>query len=194
MNKLPIYKAVIRDVEDGVYSISLVDSPAIDVNFMYFNDDKTKYNIYDEEKRIIVTPILRSNYKIYRNIGGNEFYIEFDKQTIEEIVLKYFKQSKQSDFDTYHNSVLEPGLTLYESWIIDKSHGKMPPKGFEFLNDGDWVGTIKVDNDDIWNKIKSKEFKGVSITGLFNTVKVEMQDQFRNEMIEIYNKLKEYEN
>lgn len=186
--KIPVYKALITDDEDGIHCISLVNNPAIDVDFMCFNDNKIK--IKDEEKRIIVTPLLRANYKIYRNQGGREFYIEFDKDTIEKIVLKYFKQHRQNDFDTHHNFKLEDGLTLYESWIVDKSNNKLPPTGFEFLNDGDWIATIKVDNDDLWSRIKSGEFKGVSIAGMFDTVKVDLSEEIAiNEMKEIYKKL-----
>jgi hypothetical protein len=52
-----------------------------------------------------------------------------------------------------------------ESFIIDER--KPTPKGFSKLPDGSWFGTMKVDNDEVWQQIKSGEFRGFSIEGIF---------------------------
>jgi hypothetical protein len=39
--------------------------------------------------------------------------------------------------------------------------------GFEDCPDGSWFGSFYVENDEVWNKIKSGEVKGFSVEGLF---------------------------
>jgi hypothetical protein len=59
------------------------------------------------------------------------------------------------------------GVTMFESWLVNKEMGKMPIKGFEDAKDGSWFGSYKVDNADIWAKVKSGEFQGFSVEGIF---------------------------
>ena len=60
------------------------------------------------------------------------------------------------------------GLTLVESWIVeDKGNDKSNMFGMD-LPLGTWVGSIKVDNDKIWNDyVKTGKVKGFSIEGYF---------------------------
>jgi hypothetical protein len=62
--------------------------------------------------------------------------------------------------------MIADGVYMFESFLIDKSR-MSNPKGFEDLPDGSWFGSYKVDNEDIWAKIKSGEFKGFSVEGDF---------------------------
>ena len=41
-------------------------------------------------------------------------------------------------------------------------------KGFEDAPDGSAFASYFVDNEDVWQKVKSGEFKGFSVEGLFN--------------------------
>jgi len=59
------------------------------------------------------------------------------------------------------------GVTMFESWIVNRDMGKMPIKGFEDAKDGSWFGSYKVDNEEIWAKVKSGEFQGFSVEGIF---------------------------
>ena len=56
---------------------------------------------------------------------------------------------------------------MFESWLVDRSLGKMPMKGFEDVADGSWFGSFKVNNDQVWNEIKQGAYKGFSVEGLF---------------------------
>jgi hypothetical protein len=56
---------------------------------------------------------------------------------------------------------------MFESWIIDRQKGKLPMTGFEDAKDGSWFGSYKVENDDVWSKVKAGEFKGFSVEGIF---------------------------
>jgi hypothetical protein len=56
---------------------------------------------------------------------------------------------------------------MFESYIIDREKGIMPPKGFEEVSDGSWFGSFKVENEKIWEEVKAGTFKGFSVEGLF---------------------------
>ena len=43
----------------------------------------------------------------------------------------------------------------------------MQPKGFD-LPDGTWFVSMKINNNDIWNKAKSGEINGISLEGFFD--------------------------
>ena len=79
----------------------------------------------------------------------------------------FLKNGNQGKSTLEHDQELQ-GLTLVESWIVedpamDKTqlYGMTMPKGT-------WVGTVKVENDDIWNNyVKTGKVKGFSIEGYF---------------------------
>jgi hypothetical protein len=124
---------------------------------------------------------------IYRNIGGREFYVQFDAQTIEAIAQRFFEMGYQSKVNLQHNGELIDGVVMYESMIIDKTRGIQ----FQDLPEGSWVGSFKVNNDMVWEKIKSGEMKGFSVEGIFNHVKVE--DVPQEELAEIHDALADLE-
>jgi hypothetical protein len=80
------------------------------------------------------------------------------------------------------------GVYMIESFLIDEARGVLAPKGYS-LTDGSWFGSYKIDNDEIWNEfIKSGEFKGFSVEGIFKTVKIDEKPQ--NIIDEIINIIK----
>ena len=94
---LPIYKLSIDDfdLESGIDFISLVESPAIQKNFIAFNDIKTKFAIQNEEKRIITGAAMYADLPIYRrDEEKGEYYVVFDKETIFKIAKKWALNNK----------------------------------------------------------------------------------------------------
>lgn len=171
MEKLPIYKLVIEDDETGVNFVALVDFPAIEKNFVAFNKSKPyKFEVQDEEKRILAGPLMIANLPIYRNDNNmGEYYALFDSPTIEKIVQKFFRNNNTHNVNKMHdpNQKVE-GVFMYQSFIINRSQGINPPKGFDTLTDGSWFGFYKVENDEVWNDfIKTGELKGFSVEGDF---------------------------
>lgn len=177
--ELPIYKCNIDDsLNSGlqINYIALVDEPAIQKNFLAFNKAKLNFSI-DQEKRIISGPAMIADMLIYRNQEPlGEFYTVFDKEAISQIVQKFFKQGFVHNFNLMHDdNKLLPQLTIYESFLTNKERGIMPMKGFDDVADGSWFITAKVEDDSVWEKIKSGEVKGFSVEGLFEQIPVKMK-------------------
>ena len=161
--ELPIYKLTIDEAHEGVSMVALVENPAIEENFMAF----AKHHKFAEtDKRVLTGPLMIPDKPIYRNDERGEYYVVFDKDTIYKIVQKLFKQGAQSAVNLAHATPVQ-GVTMFESYIIDREKGVMPPKGFD-EPDGSWFGSFKVDNDQVWDEfIKTGKFKGFSVEGAF---------------------------
>jgi hypothetical protein len=169
---LPIYQLEISDdLNDGaeVDFVALVDRPAIERNFLKFKEARSNFAIQSEDRRIVSGALMLADTPIYRNDQNGEYYVTFTKETIEKIAQKFFKKGYQSNVNLMHDEAQAvDGITLYESFIVDSSRGIAPMKGFEDAPEGSWFGSFKVENEDVWQKIKSGEFKGFSVEGIFN--------------------------
>ena len=126
------------------------------------------FAVTNEDKRIVSGPLMIAEKPIYRNDEFGEYYIKFTADTIKEIAIKYAKKGFQNNVNLMHDDgQIVNGLTMFESFICDKSRGIMPMQGFEDVSDGSWFGSFYVENDNVWNDIKAGKFKGFSVEGLF---------------------------
>jgi hypothetical protein len=167
-NKLPVIYLTIDDNEEaGVEAVALVDTPAIEREWMAFNKQKAyRFEVTSEDKRIISGPLMVAGLPIYRrDEEGKEYYVVFDADTIRKIVYKYMKQGRTDSVNEMHETALD-GVFMFESFIIDES--KPTPKGFSELPEGSWFGSFRVENDDVWQQVKDGDFKGFSVEGLFS--------------------------
>jgi hypothetical protein len=90
----------------------------------------------------------------------------FSAEEIKKIVQRFFKKGYQAKVNIEHGKPVDD-VYMYESYIVDRDKGVMPPKGFEDISNGSWFGSYKVDNDKIWEEVKAGTFKGFSIEGMF---------------------------
>lgn len=177
---LPIYQAVIDDENSGMYTISLVTNPAVESNFIYFNEQKKpmQFKVDDEEKRIVTGVVMRADYPIYRiGMSGFEYYITFSKETIEIMVEKWLKEGFQSNVNLQHNPDAYVGdVLLKEVYFKDIERG-INPEGFEDIEDGSLFATYHILNDEVWESVKKGEFKGFSLEGYFDTVEIGQEEE-----------------
>lgn len=194
MNKLPIYRAVVNDNdESGMLTISLVDAPAVEVDFLYFDEDKKPLNfsVENEEERKVLGVVMTADTPIYRrDASGMEYYIVYDKQTIEKMTEKYLKQNRQNNVDLSHSFELEEGIYLNEIFIKNTGKG-IAPTGFEEVNDGSLFAIFHIENDEVWSAIKEGTFKGFSLSGLFQTELVQFNKQNNDKTKMKLNKVKQ---
>ena len=169
---LPIFMLdITEDINDDaqVDFIALVDRPAIQKNWNAFNKTQ-KFEIANEDRRIISGAIMLADTPIFRSDSTyGDYYVAFSKDTILKIVQKFFKKGFQSNVNLMHDSTAQfSDITLFESFISDPSRGIMPMKGFEDAPVGSWFGSMIVDNEEAWTKVKNGEILGFSVEGLFN--------------------------
>jgi len=121
----------------------------------------------DTEKRIVMGPLLIPNKMIMREENGQKYYVYFSKDTIRKISEKAFKDNVHNNTDINHDEQITQQNTLLESWIIeDLKYEKSIKYGFK-LPIGTWMASFRINDEKTWNKIKSGELKGFSISGYF---------------------------
>ena len=161
-----LYELILQDDEDGVFANSLVESPAIERDFVYMSKE-IQFAEVSAEKQLVAGPILVPNKKILRIDGeGKRYSVFFTPETIEMVARKFMK-NKYGDSVTLEHGAKTAGVYLTESWIIEQSaKDKSNIYGFT-LPRGTWFGVYKVDDKKIWDKVKDGTFRGFSIEGLF---------------------------
>ena len=156
-----------EDQKIGVEAISVVENPAIEEDFIALKSQEFKLAEVDKERRILMGALLIPNKPIYRKNGEDEYYIYFSKDTVSKASQMYLMQGNQNNATMEHQYALS-GLSLVESWLVeDKVHDKSVKYGMD-LPLGSWVGSVKVNNDEVWNSfVKKGIVKGFSIEGFF---------------------------
>tara|TARA_R110000803_G_scaffold200577_2_gene264995 strand:+ start:7113 stop:7730 length:618 start_codon:yes stop_codon:yes gene_type:complete len=157
-----------EDQDDiGVEAISIVESPAIESDFVALKNQGLQLAEVNKEKKILMGALLIPNKPIYRNNSEGEYYIYFSKETIVKASQMFLQKGNQSNSTLEHAEVLN-GLTLVESWIVEnKEKDKSAVYGLD-VPVGTWMGSVKVNNDEVWNEyVKSNKVKGFSIEGYF---------------------------
>jgi hypothetical protein len=133
-----------------------------------------RQSLLNEEKKIISGPAMIADLPIYRSDDElGEYYVVFNKQAIQTIVEKFSAKGYLQNFNLFHDPNQKvSGVTIFNSFIIDPEIGINPPKGFEDLSPGSYWISAKVNNDEVWNKVKTGEIKGFSIEGIFKYLPV----------------------
>jgi hypothetical protein len=173
---LPLYNSTITDEIDGVYKISLVDNPAIESDFVLFNEDEKKtYTFSNDEKHVIMGPVMIPDMPIYRNDNGFEFYVTFSKETIEKSMQLFFKNGFQANVSVDHEYDVKD-IYVFESYIVDPENG-IAPKELD-IPAGSWVVAMKCDNEELWDTLKNTDLlHGFSIETINTAVKMSKQEK-----------------
>ena len=172
-----------KDQDNALDMISFVSAPAIEKDFMHFKEQKEKFEFKsDEEKRIVTGAAMIPNQEIIRmDAEDKPYFVYFTEETIEkaqEVFAKYGK-TKSTNFE--HKTGMRD-VTVVESWIVtDPSNDKSNALGFSDIPKGSWMVSYKVDNDDLWAKVKAGEVKGFSIEGVFSKNIIEMSKEVKND-------------
>lgn len=197
INKLPIYNIIITDdIDDGMYCISLVDEPAVEKQYMLFNNNKIPqlFQIQNADNQIIMGVVMRADYPIYRcDEQFGEYYVKYTKDTIKKMAEKYLKDDKQHYFSFNHNNKPLNGITLQQLFIKDIEKG-INPKDFEDIEDGSLFAILKVEDNQLWDEIKHGNYQGFSLEGLFNyEIATDNNDELQL-LQDIYDMLKQIDN
>ena len=174
MTETKIVELIIQDEnqELAIDAISLVTSPAIEQDFVFFGKEKNNLTFakVDEEKRMLVSPALIPNKQIFRHDPNtdSDYYVYFSKETVRKASELYLKHNNHHKA-TYQHQDRVSGVLTVESWIIeDTKLDKSTLYGYS-LPVGTWMVKLSISNDEIWSKIKSGELRGLSIEGYFTS-------------------------
>lgn len=173
-----------------LFAVSLVEDPAIESNFIALSKQQSSIKL-ENEKRLLIGAALVPNKPIYRNVNGNEFYISFDEATIEKLAQDFLANDYQHNITVDHQEEAND-IVIVESWIKTSENDKSVSYG---LNEpiGTWFIGMKVNNDEIWQRIKDGFYKGFSIEAVVgldelinnNNLQLAMDKEFIDKLREI---------
>ena len=155
-----------------VYAISFVENPAIESDFIYLSSDEPINQIYleQDEKHIVYGAVLIPNKPIYRRARNEEFYIQFPQSSIEQLAHNYLMDGYNQSFTEHHQFDVED-VSIIESWVKLSEADKSVGLGLNVPN-GSWLVGVKVNNEALWNDIKSGTVKGFSVESFLNFDKI----------------------
>jgi hypothetical protein len=187
MDHFPIYRADISEDQGEsveVNYIALVKEPAIESNFLKFSN-KMRFKVTDNEERIITGLAMIADLPIYRRDDERgEFYVYFDAQAIKRIALRFFRNGYTKNVNLEHDSKQVPNdVFFFESMLIDRDKGKNPPPAFEDAPNGSWLISAKVDNAEVWDRVKAGDFNGFSVEGSFFLEKMDFKNHKTAEQV-----------
>jgi hypothetical protein len=174
-----------KDPMHGIEAVSVVEYPAIEENFIALAKHEVQLKEIDQEKRILMGAALVPNKKIYRKNEKTkrEWEIYFSEDTVRKASHLFQMKSNQNNATLEHATNLDD-MSVVETWIIDDPKmDKANLYGFD-LPKGTWMILMKVNNDDVWKKVKAGEVKGFSIEGYFaDKYEMSIQNKEKEELI-----------
>lgn len=152
---LPVYSISPENVE--YVEIALVDNPAIEIDFLTFNDEKETKYLFNNDLMELKGPVLIPNKLIYRNLP-TERYVTFTEENIKKSVEMFMKNGLK--FNESHTDK-KINISILESYFASEENEFNVPKG-------SWIISAKVNDIKLWEEIKNKKFNGFSFEGLFS--------------------------
>ncbi len=174
---LQIFDIALLDEWDEMLCVSLVERPAVECNFLVFNEQPKLFQCFEaEEEHKILGVAIRANVPIYRG----DYYVRFTPEVIEEIVQRYSEKELWNSVSLQHSGENIGGAILTQYFIKDTTKG-ISPVGFEEIEDGSLFMEFKITDEVLWNEIKNGKANGFSIeiiSSLIPTNEYKNEDEF----------------
>ena len=155
-------------LNSDVLAVSFVTEPAIEELFVAMKEDKEDMvYLSSNEKHLAYGAVLVPDKEIYRNDQSGEYTITFSKESIEKMSQNYLKFKRQDSVTLQHDEVAD-NVVLVESWLkADMEKDKSVALGLNpDLPIGTWFAAFKVNDVDVWERVKSGELKGFSVEAI----------------------------
>lgn len=168
--------------DSETYAISMVEMPAIESDFVALSkEEEMKVFLESEERHMVYGAALIPDKDIYRNNGEQEFYISFTRESIEKMSQDFMKNYRQNEVTLDHNEMAND-ITITESWLVEDPYkDKANALGIN-VPQGTWMIGMKVNQIDVWDRVKSGELKGFSVESMISLEDFSKQND--NNMIE----------
>ena len=160
----------LNDDVTGMDAISFVDHPAVERNFILFEKQEPIALKFDNSEHCVTGVVCLADTPIYRfDAQMGEYYVEFTKETVKKLMLKYAKMNLHNSVNLQHNdNRFVSDVYMVESYIKDSTRGVVPAE-FADVPDGSWIATYKVMNEELWSDIvTTNQFNGFSLQGMFD--------------------------
>ena len=176
---MKLFELTIEDIEDEIFAISMVHSPAIEALGTYFHKDEVHFAEMKEEG-LFMAPILIPNRKILRVDGnGVPYEVFFSKDTVKKLAQDYLEKKYQHNVTEEHEKDVN-GVVMVESWIKESVESDKSKLYGLNVPAGSWIGTFKIDNEELREKFRSGDLRAVSVEGMFTHLEKTPKNQLES--------------
>lgn len=165
--------------------MSNVESPALKTTPIFFSDDTKLIAFQDEEKKVIYSVAMRPNMLIPRkDINGEPAMVYYSEETVNDLQQNFFKKNFHNGSTINHDGNVRNDIYAFESWIVsDPEKDKATSLGLD-VKKGDWVLAQKIDNEEVWQDIKSGKLQGFSIEAYLEPVLIKKEIEMTKEEVD----------
>jgi len=120
--------------------------------------DREQFRKFDQDKRLVYAEVYLPDVEDAH--GHSMTAVE-----IEKMAHGFLKSRRTTSIDVNHDNDIGYGCYMVESFIASETDPVYAP--------GAWVGVVKIENDEVWAKIKNGEITGFSFEGMGYLVETE---------------------
>jgi hypothetical protein len=171
--------------EEGIFAMSTVVKPAVKSTLVMFSDEAKVFEFADDEKQIIYSVAMRPNVLIPReDIKGEPANVFYTEATADALLENFFKNNNHQGGTIDHGGKKVKDMFIFSAWkVLDPARDAATVMGLD-VKRGDIVMGQKVNNPEVWQRIKNKELTGFSFEAILNPVLIETQIQMSSEEID----------
>lgn len=154
------------DESTGVKTISIVDNPAIESDFVAFSKEVEYVEMAGPYKQILAGMALIPNKDIPRTKPNGERYVAyFTTEGIEKIRNKFHKQLMNNRVNVEHKQSDYIDAYMVESFIIDSEErlADVAKKGIKEPVMGSWFVAYKIEDKEVFSKALAGQLNGFSV-------------------------------
>lgn len=157
--------------DKGVFRMSLVENPAVKSQLVMFSDEMELLEFQDDERQVIYSMAMRPNTLIPRkDINGEPAMVFYSEETCDNLLENFFKNNSHNGATVNHDKNIRNDMYVFEAWkVLDPEKDKSNALGIK-VEKGDIMMGQKIEDPDVWQKVKNKELTGLSFEAYLEPV------------------------
>ena len=171
--------------DTGIFRMSIVENPAVKSQLVMFSGDVELLEFQDDERQVIYSMAMRPNTLIPRkDINGEPAMVFYSEETCDNLLENFFKNNSHNGATVNHDKNSREGIYIFEAWkVLDPEKDKSNALGIK-VEKGDIMMGQKIEDPEIWKKVKNKELTGLSFEAYLEPVLTNNQIEMTKEEVD----------
>ena len=171
--------------DTGIFRMSIVENPAVKSQLVMFSEEAELLEFKDDERQVIYSMAMRPNTLIPRkDINGEPAMVFYAEETCDNLLENFFKNNSHNGATVNHDKNSREGIYIFEAWkVLDPEKDKSNALGIK-VEKGDIMMGQKIEDPEIWQKVKNKELTGLSFEAYLEPVLTQNEIEMTQEEID----------
>ena len=171
--------------DTGIFRMSIVENPAVKSQLVMFSGDVELLEFQDDERQVIYSMAMRPNTLIPRkDINGEPAMVFYSEETCDSLLENFFKNNSHNGATVNHDKKVRQDMYIFEAWkVLDPERDKANALGIK-VEKGDIMMGQKIEDPEIWQKVKNKELTGLSFEAYLEPVLTQNEIEMTKEEVD----------